>query len=90
MTRETPFDRSITTSDAFSRTLRELLLAAHENDVEVSGAWECRSNGSAPDWETVITELAKEDGTRGVDGGDGVDGAHGAHGVDGAGSTDGE
>lgn len=63
MTRDTPFDRSITTTDAFSRTLRELLLAAHANSVDVSGAWECRSNGSAPDWEALVTELAKEDGT---------------------------
>jgi hypothetical protein len=60
MTRETRFEGSITTSEAFSDTFRELLLAAHANDVDVSGAWEFRFDGSAPDWEAVVVELAKE------------------------------
>jgi hypothetical protein len=60
MTRDTRFDGSITTSAAFSNTLQDLLLAADANGVEVAGAWECRSNGSVPDWEAVITELAKD------------------------------
>jgi hypothetical protein len=62
MARDTRFEESITTADAFSNTLRDLLLAAHANGVDVAGAWECRSNGSDPDWEAVVTELAKDAG----------------------------
>lgn len=60
MTRETRFDESITTREAFSDTLWELLLAAHANDVDVSGTWEFRFDGSVPDWEAMVVELAKE------------------------------
>jgi RNAse (barnase) inhibitor barstar len=63
MTRETPSDRRITTSDAFERSLTDLFQAAHANGVDVDGAWECRTNDHGPDWEAVITELAmKADG----------------------------
>ena len=65
MTRDTGFEESITTKGRFSGTLRELLVAAHGNGIDVSGAWEIRSNGAAPDWEAMVTELAKD--------GDGVD-----------------
>ena len=58
MTRHTSFGGRIETPDEFHRVLRELLLTAHANDVEVSGGWECRSNGDVPDWEIVVTTLA--------------------------------
>lgn len=61
MAHDTPH-RDVTTADTFSRILQELLLAAHENGVEVAGGWECRSNEPAPDWEVVVTELAEETG----------------------------
>lgn len=60
MTRDTRFEESITTTDALSSTLRDLLLAAHANGVDVTGGWECRSEGDTPDWEAVVTELVKE------------------------------
>ena len=65
MTRDTRFEESITTTDTFSSTLRDLLVAAHGNGVDVSGAWEIHSNGATPDWEAMVTELAKDGG--GVD-----------------------
>ncbi|WP_380678571.1 hypothetical protein [Salinigranum sp. GCM10025319] len=61
MTRDTPFDSEITTTEAFVRTLTALLRVAHGNGVDVSGAWECRNGVAAPDWEAVVTELAKAD-----------------------------
>lgn len=66
MTRTHPFDETITTSAAFERTLAELVRAAHENGVTVSGAWECRTDAHTPDWEAVITELVTRDETDAV------------------------
>jgi hypothetical protein len=60
MTRDTRFEESIETAETFSDALRDLLLAAHGNGVDVAGGWECRSNGRDPDWEAVITELAND------------------------------
>lgn len=60
MTRDTSPFNEVTTADSFSRVLRELLLAAHANGVEVAGGWECRSDEPAPDWEVVVTKLAEE------------------------------
>lgn len=62
MSRETRFEERITTSDEFSNTLRALLLAGHTNGIDVSGAWEIRSDGSTPDWEAMIVELGDGEG----------------------------
>lgn len=61
MTRDTRFDGDITTSEAFVRTLADLIRVAHANGIDVSGAWECRNGDGAPDWEAIITELATAD-----------------------------
>jgi hypothetical protein len=50
----------VTTADEFRTALTALLRAAHENDVPVSGGWECRNGDGAPDWEAVVTPLEKE------------------------------
>lgn len=57
MTCHTSFGDTIETPEEFHQTLRELLLTAHANGIEVAGGWECRSGGSAPDWEAVVTVL---------------------------------
>jgi hypothetical protein len=62
MTRDTRFNGEITTSEAFLRTLTALVRVAHVNGVDVSGAWECRNGDDGPDWEAIITELAKAGG----------------------------
>jgi hypothetical protein len=59
MTRDNQFGESITSEETFSTVLQDLLLAAHGNGIDVAGAWEVRSNEAVPDWEAVITTLAK-------------------------------
>lgn len=51
----------ITTAAEFDVALEKLLLTALDNDVDICGAWEYRTNGSGPDIETMIVEL--ENGT---------------------------
>lgn len=54
-------DGTITSEDEFEYTLQEVLLAAIENDVDPRGAWEIRNGETHPDWEIMVTELAKEE-----------------------------
>lgn len=42
----------------FEAALGRLLATALENDVDPRGAWECRTDGSSPDVEVVVVELA--------------------------------
>lgn len=61
MTDDSPFSEKITTSRVFTRALTDLLMTAHENGIDIAGAWECRSSDGSRDWEAVITELARPD-----------------------------
>jgi hypothetical protein len=47
---------------AFGAELRALLRRAHEAGVDVRGGWECRNGDGEPDWDVVVTEVAKRDG----------------------------
>lgn len=48
-----------TTAEIFERTLSTLLVTSHTNGIDVSGAWEAHENGSSPEWDVVVTELAR-------------------------------
>ena len=65
MTRDTPdpIDADISTVEQFETTLHQLIFNANRNDVDPSGAWEFRNGERAPDWEVIVTELAKESST---------------------------
>ena len=65
MTRDTPdpIDADISTEEQFETTLHPLVFNATRNDVDLHGAWEFRNGDRAPDWEVLITELAKESST---------------------------
>lgn len=43
--------------------LRALLRRAYESGIDVEGGWECRNGVEHPDWDVVITEVAKNDGS---------------------------
>lgn len=62
MTDDSLFDEAITTDESFERLLTALIAAARRNDVDVSGAWECRLDDGGPNWEAIITALARTDG----------------------------
>ncbi|MFW5928993.1 MAG: hypothetical protein ACOCT0_01045 [Halobacteriota archaeon] len=54
-------DGDITSEDEFDSALQELLLIANDNGIDPRGSWEVRFDGAVPDWEIVVTELAKEE-----------------------------
>jgi len=51
------FDDEITTADEFEAVLGQLLLVALDNDVDIWGAWEYRSNDGTADLEAMVVEL---------------------------------
>ncbi|MHB9288578.1 hypothetical protein ACKVMT_16225 [Halobacteriales archaeon Cl-PHB] len=57
MTRDT--NDGVSTDEDFANTLKQLLRAAHDNGVDVEGAWLCRNGDGAPDWEANVVELEK-------------------------------
>lgn len=59
MTDRTP----ISSEEELSAELQTLLQLAHSGGVEVKGAWECRNGPEYPDWDVVVTEVAKPDNT---------------------------
>jgi ketopantoate hydroxymethyltransferase len=63
---------TVTTEEAFTTALRNLVQAAHANGVDIEGGWECRTTTEDPDWEIMILELAKQDTQKrdAVDGGE--------------------
>lgn len=47
----------IMTPDEFDTALEDLLLTALDNDIDIWGTWEYRTNGPDVDLETMILEL---------------------------------
>lgn len=58
-----PRDDAPNDEAAFQAELRALLRRAHESGVDVAGGWECRNDEGRPDWDVVVTEVAKPDGS---------------------------
>ena len=73
MTRDTDlrtrFEAYCTTATLFEEALSTLLIAAHENGIDVSGAWEASHDRTTPEWDVVVTVLERERAadTRGED-----------------------
>jgi hypothetical protein len=64
MTYEYFANTSITTTTQFNTALNELLWRAHAGNVNVSGAWQCDSDGTTPAWEANIVELLNDGGSK--------------------------
>lgn len=58
MTSEGP---SFTSKAEVSAELQALLRRAHSSGIEIEGGFECRNGAEFPDWEVVVTEVAKND-----------------------------
>lgn len=58
MTERPSPNENIRTKSEFGDALSDLLLTAHANDVDIAGAWLCRTDGNVTNWEAMITELA--------------------------------
>lgn len=57
MTGDSLSDTDVSTPARFNAVLTELLVRAHATDIDVQGAWACRSSDGAPDWEASVVEL---------------------------------
>ncbi|WP_336000657.1 hypothetical protein [Halorientalis halophila] len=56
-------DLDVTDDETFETVLGQLLHAAHENDVDVTGGWDVDGADGHPDWDVVVTvvERASDD-----------------------------
>lgn len=61
MTRDHPFDETVTTAEEFETALGHLLVAAARNGVDPRGSWVYRGSDTRPDWEAMIFELDMEE-----------------------------
>ena len=51
----------VTTRAELNAALIALLRSAHENRIDVEGAFECRNGSDHPDWDVIVTEVEKPD-----------------------------
>lgn len=51
---------ALTTRRSFHEALQAIIRRSRENDVDVNGGWECRTDGLG-DYEAVIVELTAID-----------------------------
>jgi hypothetical protein len=59
MTGDKYSDISVSTPGEFEAALAAVVEAAVIDDIDVRGAWEFQTRGSAHNWEVEISELAK-------------------------------
>lgn len=59
MTTDFTFDGNISSPEDFEAALDRLVLAAQQNDVDLRGTWDFRTDGAAPDMEVMIVELTE-------------------------------
>lgn len=58
MTTDFTSNDEISSSDDFEAALGQVVLAARQNDIDLRGAWEYRTDTETSDVEVVIVELA--------------------------------
>lgn len=56
---ETP----LSSEDEFNTELKALLIRAYDAGIDVEGGWECRNGGEHPDWDVIVTEVRKNEGS---------------------------
>jgi hypothetical protein len=56
---ETP----LTSTEELNAELKALLTRAYETGVDVEGGFECRNGAEHPDWDVIVTEVEKHDGS---------------------------
>jgi len=52
-------DGPVTTRAELNAAMVALLRRAHENRIDVEGAFECRNGADHPDWDVIVTEVEK-------------------------------
>ena len=54
---ETP----ITSKAELNAALKALLRRAYDNGIDVEGGFDCRNGVEHPDWDVIVTEVAKNE-----------------------------
>jgi hypothetical protein len=52
-----PFERDITSEEAFEARFSELIVTATQNGIDPLGSWVCRTDGTTHDMEITVVEL---------------------------------
>jgi hypothetical protein len=55
------FQAGVTSEEAFTSALSELIATARQNGVDPLGSWVCRNETTAPDMEIMIFELHNQE-----------------------------
>lgn len=53
----------VASDEELAAELKALLVRAHDGGVDVEGGWECRNGPDYPDWDVLVTEVAKSEGS---------------------------
>ena len=53
----------LTSKTDLNAELKALLRRAYNNGIDVEGGWECRNGAEHPDWDVIITEVQKNEGS---------------------------
>ena len=56
-------ETSLTTQAELNAELKSLLSRAYTNGIDIEGGWECRNGAEHPDWDVIITEVRKNNGS---------------------------
>ncbi len=54
---------SLTSKEELNAELKALLLEAYRSGIDVEGGFECRNGVEHPDWDVIVTEVEKTDGS---------------------------
>ncbi|MDJ1432443.1 hypothetical protein [Halostagnicola sp. A-GB9-2] len=54
---------TLTTRAELNDELKALLRRAYSNGVDVEGGWNCRNGADHPDWDVIVTEVRKNEGS---------------------------
>lgn len=58
MTTDSTADDEIASAADFEAALGQVILTALQNDIDLRGSWEYRTDGGTPDVEVMVVELA--------------------------------
>ncbi|WP_436348852.1 hypothetical protein [Natronorubrum sp. FCH18a] len=56
-------ETALTSREELNTELKALLRRAYTNGVDVEGGWNCRNGADHPDWDVIVTEVRKNEGS---------------------------
>lgn len=56
-------ERSLASKEELKAELQALLVAGHEQGLDVKGGFEFRNGAEHPDWDVIVTEVEKNEGS---------------------------